>query len=139
MICVFIDIILSEPDRPVRLEVGGSYTSLGKKRKAIFDRSQLKKKKKWIVERRHSLLNWLQSQREKQSARPVKSQPGGVCHMTGCFHPPAQRKRCVWSQLFAKVFGDDVKLNIGGMQIKEAAGFAQKKQKSRNMPMIALS
>lgn len=44
MICVFIDIILSEPDRPVRLEVGGSYASLEKKKKAIFDRSQFKKK-----------------------------------------------------------------------------------------------
>lgn len=42
MICVFIDIILSAPDRPVRLEVGGSYASL-KKNKTIFDRSQFKK------------------------------------------------------------------------------------------------
>lgn len=41
MICVFIDIILSAPDRPVKLEVGGSYASLEKK--TIFDRSQFKK------------------------------------------------------------------------------------------------
>lgn len=81
MICVFIDIILSEPDRPVRLEVGGSYPSLGKK-KSYFQQVTILKKT-WILGRRHSLLNWLQSQSEKQSVRSMKSQPGGVCQITG--------------------------------------------------------
>lgn len=87
MICVFIEIILSAPNRPVRLEVAGSYASLKKKQKLSTSHNL----KNWTLGQRHGLLNWLHSQSDSQSVRSMKSQSGGVSdYWMRCFHRCAE-------------------------------------------------